>query len=451
MWLNKNYEAELNLKDLLFHILYQWRIILLVGLIAAGGFGFKEYWSFEKYHRNGKQSPAEAQYEKNLQELEEVNAGIDAYVKLIQDKMNYRDTSILMQMDPTNIWTAEKKYYLNISTESKDSADRILTFLSEAFAEDIENETLSNVFGTSERKDIDKVASVSVNRDLYTVSVIGCGASAEEAVKRKAFVDSCVAESAKRLSGTEGFLLEELSDSVGTKTVLTTRDAEGTRTEEDLATIQKNVSADIQAYEKQRDSYIKTRDSLRVSGKPTAKVARQAFFGFALGAAVVVLACMLVYFFNGKLKTGREMRKRYDLALLGEVSHSRAWRKGKGIDRILERLEFGKIILLENELDNIASLIVPERNGKEIVLTGSLEGKRLQQVYEGLVSKLNEKGITVTLQADYLRNGAAVAATAGADSVLIIEEKYKSRIRDLNRMAEMLTIENAKVIGAVLL
>ena len=129
MWLNKNYEAELNLKDLLFHILYQWRIILLVGLIAAGGFGFKEYWSFEKYHRNGKQSPAEAQYEKNLQELEEVNAGIDAYVKLIQDKMNYRDTSILMQMDPTNIWTAEKKYYLNISTESKDSADRMQAYI----------------------------------------------------------------------------------------------------------------------------------------------------------------------------------------------------------------------------------------------------------------------------------------------------------------------------------
>lgn len=53
MQLNKNYEIELSLKDLLFHVLYKWRFILLVGFIAAGFFGFMEYWGFEKYHRAG--------------------------------------------------------------------------------------------------------------------------------------------------------------------------------------------------------------------------------------------------------------------------------------------------------------------------------------------------------------------------------------------------------------
>lgn len=36
-------------------------------------------------------------------------------------------------------------------------------------------------------------------------------------------------------------------------------------------------------------------------------------------------------------------------------------------------------------------------------------------------------------------------------AVILVEERYKSKVKDLNRMAAMLKIENAKVIGAVLI
>ena len=61
------------------------------------------------------------------------------------------------------------------------------------------------------------------------------------------------------------------------------------------------------------------------------------------------------------------------------------------------------------------------------------------------------QGIELVFEPDYLHNSEAVAASRDLDSVLLVEEKYRSRVRDLNRMAGMLEIEEANVVGAVLL
>ena len=74
-----------------------------------------------------------------------------------------------------------------------------------------------------------------------------------------------------------------------------------------------------------------------------------------------------------------------------------------------------------------------------------------KEIHERLSPKLQVKGIELAFETDYLHNSEAVAASRDLDSVLLVEEKYKSRIRDLNRMAEMLTIEDANVIGAILI
>lgn len=453
MQLNKNYEIELSLKDLLFHVLYKWRFILLVGFIAAGFFGFMEYWGFEKYHRAGELTPGESQYEVNQEAIARVEKDIAAYDELIQDKTNYRDTSVLMKMDPTSIWTAEKKYRFSQDGSPVDHAGSTMTALTEAFSRDFAEETLMEAFGTAARNDIDEVASITVNRGLWTISVVGCGSTEEEAVKRKEFVDSCLHETEAKLHETLIFTLEPLSDNVGTKTFLTTGNMNRDKVEKDLAAIQNSVSENIRAYQAQQREYLNTRDSLKAQygEKPTPKIAKQAIFGFALGAFLMIAFFATIYLFNGKIKTSREMENRYDLLLLGEVDHSRAWRKGKGLDWLIERLEFGKKKVPENELDSIASLIDPGRDGKTILLTGSLEEKEIGSVCAALSAKLQEKGMTLTVQPSFLHNSKAVATAAASDTVILVEEQYKSKVKDLNRMAVMLKIENAKVIGAVLI
>ena len=96
-------------------------------------------------------------------------------------------------------------------------------------------------------------------------------------------------------------------------------------------------------------------------------------------------------------------------------------------------------------------MIGRDMDGTEILLTGSLEEKALRPVYEGLAARLQEKGIRLTMQAEFPRNSKAVEASVKADAVILAEEKGKSRIRDLDRTAEILAAGNAKVLGAVLL
>ena len=464
MKVNSQYETEISLKDLVFHILYKWRIILLIGLIAAGIIGFREYWSFAKYHRQGELTPSEIQYEAdieaNQQAIARAETDVAGYEKTIQGLIRYRDTSAIMKMDPRNIWTAEKKYYLNVKENAErdgqadsESADRILAVLSEAIPDDSEGENLIELFGTDDWKDIKEVVSVIANRDLRTISVIGCGSTKEEAEKRKEFADQYLIAKNKELQKTAHYSLEEISDHVGTSTVLTTKNANGEREEKDLAVIQNEVNENIREYRNQQNTYIGTLNNLKSRSfiKPAPKTMSQVIFGFALGTLTTVFLLLLMYLFNGKVKTAKEMQKRYDLFLLGEFTHSRAWWKGKGLDWVLEKLEFGKKTDFDNELDNIAFLIDEAKDGKTLLLTGTPEEKRLKKVYEGLASRLKEKGIELVLEPDYLHNSEAVAASRDLDSVLLVEEKYTSRIRDLNRVAEMLEIEDANVIGAVLL
>ena len=369
MTLNQHYETEISLKDLLFHLLYKWRIILLVGLIAAGIIGFREYWSFAKYHRQGELTPSEIQYEAdieaNKQAIAKAEMDVAGYEETIQGLIRYRDASAIMKMDPRNIWTAEKKYYLKSDdTEEKelgvlDPSDEILTVLADAITEDADEAVLNEIFGTADWKDINEAACVIVNRELKTVSVIGNGSTKEEAVKRREFADEYLRAVSEKLMKSSNYSLRVISDNVGTKTVLTTKNTNGEREEKDLAVIQNKLNEDIREYQNQQNTYINTLNNLKskVFTKPTPKTVSQAIFGFVLGTVSTIFIIMLIYLFNGKIKIAKELQKRYDLLLLGEFTHSRAWWKGKGLDWVLEKIEFGKKTDWENEMESIALLL----------------------------------------------------------------------------------------------
>ena len=55
------------------------------------------------------------------------------------------------------------------------------------------------------------------------------------------------------------------------------------------------------------------------------------------------------------------------------------------------------------------------------------------------------------MQADILRNSDAIADAGKADAVVIVEKKHISRMKDIGRMAEILEISKAKVIGSIIL
>ena len=83
MQINKNYEREIDLKDLFFHLLYHWRSILVAAVIFAILLGTRQYLNLEQTHKKGKLTKAEKQYEVDLQafrdKLQNARNGVKTY------------------------------------------------------------------------------------------------------------------------------------------------------------------------------------------------------------------------------------------------------------------------------------------------------------------------------------------------------------------------------------
>ena len=98
-----NYEQEINLKDLLFSVLYKWRILLLaavVGMMLMGGY------KTLKVTENRTSTEADESYEEEFERFIEEKAAVDKTIKnlkaSIDEQNRYITNAPLMQINPYN-------------------------------------------------------------------------------------------------------------------------------------------------------------------------------------------------------------------------------------------------------------------------------------------------------------------------------------------------------------
>ena len=108
---NTTYEQEIDLKDLMFVVLHQWRIIIIIAVLSAVALGGLKGASVLRKQRD-------AEYVKQAQEtydndLKLYESSREAYEKEIENLVNtlelqkeYREQSILMNTSPYNIYEA---------------------------------------------------------------------------------------------------------------------------------------------------------------------------------------------------------------------------------------------------------------------------------------------------------------------------------------------------------
>ena len=96
-----NYEQEINLKDLLFSVLYKWRILLLaavVGMMLMGGY------KTLKVTENRTSTEADESYEEEFERFIEEKAAVDKTIKnlkaSIDEQNRYITNAPLMQINP---------------------------------------------------------------------------------------------------------------------------------------------------------------------------------------------------------------------------------------------------------------------------------------------------------------------------------------------------------------
>ena len=112
--LNREYTPEVRIRDLVFHILYRWRSILLVTLLCALALGAARYFSVKAARDAGNMTRDEIRYEQELADygtdLANAQEKVETWRTLYTERVTYRDGSLLMQLDPDNAYAAERKY-----------------------------------------------------------------------------------------------------------------------------------------------------------------------------------------------------------------------------------------------------------------------------------------------------------------------------------------------------
>lgn len=451
-----DYEAELDLKDLFFHVLYRWRSCLVAALIGALLLGSFQYFKLESIHREGKLTDEEKQYEVDLlsyeNNLKNARKNYSNYEKLIKEQEEYENNSVWMKLDPGNVWIAERTYQVTLDQDylmslptinASDPADNVLAVYEASVLSDVSSDRMQELFGTSQKHYLSELITVKADKEVNTFSISIEAASMEQANNAIQYFDDRIQNYCKEKANLTGsHTLTQISGDIFATT------------DEKLNQKQKEVSDKIASYEDNlKENKIllnELEDENAAPKEPGKHVIRFAVIGALLGGLLLVAIYFVQYFSSGCLNTEKDLSECYDILVYGNFYRTRARRPGKGIDKFIERWEKGKgCPSEETEYENICALLVENTISDEILLTGTIKAEELLIMIE----KIKEAGLDKKLlyQADFVHNTTAINATKEAKEIIWVEKKHESSLKEIERVAEVFCINEANVIGCILL
>lgn len=456
MQINKNYETELDLRDLFFHLCYRWRSILIAALIGAIALGAFQYLQVTLIHREGKQTKEEKQFEIDLQDYEDsvdnAKTNIQTYKKLIKEKQDYLKESVYMKLDSQEEWVAYKRFYIKMDQAviealpqivQEDPADYVAAMYTSTLKSGLDAEEMETLLGTSKKEYIDELVSVWSDSAANTVTVQVIGAS-EELVTTQ--LDYFV----NRLTD----YCQSLAQAAGTHTLTLVSGDCLSWTDSGLSSKQDEISKQIMGWQENLKEQREELNELEEEEAPKAPglhLLRFAVFGFILGAFLLAVIYVAKYILGGRIYSGRELSERYNLPLYGEYDRSRARRSGKGLDKLFEMWEFKNVAVDDKAItDGICTLLREKFSGRRVLLTGTCPQEKLDAFSAKLQNEL-ANACAISAQGGLPVDSRAIAAARDADAVILVEEKYASRNADIVRAAEMLQIGGADVKGCVIL
>lgn len=451
-----NYEAEIDIVDIATFIAYYWRRILITAFICATVFFVCRFIIIiipDKDSGISEVQRIERDYEIALREYYGSIAASEASITVNKAKLDdinrYVDRSVLLKIDWLNDWTASKRYQVQLAdsvlntamlTEAYKPMQYVQSAYSVRFKENLDSAEMQALLGTSENRFINEVVGLSLDINAGTMTIWARGAS-EDYVKRA--IDYFSA----RLEKSYTEVHEIVEHSLMPSNIETT-----CRYNKELYDKRANIEKDIKDIGSTIIETEKGINRLRDDGEPEPDGkgrVKFAIIGFFVGVFIACGRYAFKYIAGGRLHNASEISMRYSLPIFGEMTKSLAKTPGKGIDGFIDRIRFRKAISEEAVYDSIA-VYIRESTYKNILLASTISKDVLNQTAEQLKKRI-DPGLQLSIQADILNDLSSIAEAKRMQAVILVEKKETSKTSDIDRMAEMLSISGAEVIGAVVL
>lgn len=473
------YEREIDLKDLLFHILYRWRSILVVGCIFClllGGY---------RVMKNVKTPPAESDsevdYKQALEDYEQAlelyniavsgyelkqtiyNQALETYEKWLNQQNIYMQKSVLMHTDPYNKPIATANFFIRLDDSEWDRLPN-----NDNLSLDPTNSVIqayaSNFYSVIDWEPLEKLTGVE---SLYLRELIGVSSDYNSDTITLTVVYSDGATAQKLLEEITGQMLKRqtVADNVAAHTITVISQSLTYMIDNSLANSQKSNADTINTYEQYIIDNQKNLATLAEPEEPekpeepkapervpvTSGLIKYLILGAIMGIFLMAGFYGVRYLLSNVVRADRELKERFGFQLLGAFPAPDKKGVLSFIDRLLERME-GTHVKSDNAVvcqciaANITNLA---KDNKNLLLTGTVSAEELDVLAKNVAPDL--KDIRLQVMDSMKRNPETIKQLTRCDGVVLVEKRNVSKYNEIQEEQDLIRALEIPVVGYVML
>lgn len=452
---NPNYDIEINLSDLFYHLLARWRSIIIIALLGAVALcGYRFYKTRDTEANREAYDEQMEKYQHDVEAYERYDAMVETYTAQLDELTEYQEKSTRMKIDPRNEWVARCDYFVELDksvTEglpeviTQDPTDELLGLYQSLFYESAYDSEAEKLAGVEEEKYLSELISwsISPSTNSFTISIIG---ENEQQVK------DILNYYMSKIEGT----INESVNSTAKHKLTSANNMAYKNVDQLLVAEQKDVDERIINL---RASIVKARSDKELLVEPVEPVditknrgfVKYAIIGLVLGGILSAGFYVIRYVIRAQVRNEDDLQAIYGLPKYGTIPNTITRKPDKGLDKAIEKRrskkkQTDKVVVCEQ----VAGLINKNYNDKKVLLVSSAESEKIQELIETLKRNLGNK-VSLSVAQGFLDRPDSIKKVDEVDAVIVAEIRNESKLSEVDRMAEMLDISDCNVAGYIAL
>lgn len=471
-------EFEIDLRDMLYRVLTQWRAIIRGAIIIAIiMFGYRGIRGLIARYDPEEFEKAQNRYQIELNDYNATGERLETRIQNYRDdsiqQQIYNDKSGLMKIDPMNKWVGsfvlyvDAKYQIdpNLTFQNTDPTTRILMAYSGYLSSgEYYTAILSKTNIVDEIRFLTEILSRSVSTDSSTITVSCVGKSSEDVTEILTLSKQLLFDRYETFQTTLGdhsieFLTESLYSTIDLTLDETQKDNLLKIT--NYANSIGELNMELEEWEKEPEP--KAKYGLFYEFKQSVKMG---IIGGIAGIFIMAVYYAMAYIFSRSIKTDADWRV-FGIPVLGNKWRSipvkKIWFYERWLMNISNKLKLDRFVsqyiggrnLSNNEqmqdqliVNNLGG-VLKEKNLSKAVFVDAM----FEEGAEELVSNMDKLDTSTPyiFAGNVLTDPDAVKKIGDASQVILLGKKYITQIEDLKRISTLLSAIGKDIIGAIIL
>lgn len=472
--MNQNVEREIDIKDLILHILLQWKWMLLAMVIGAVLLGAFSVVKNKKAIESQKAAISVEQIseECTVEQVEAAELAYTVYLKqelLVNDLKDYINESIIMNIDPSETCVI-KDVYLSTSSAGEEPfeinnlnrvfenilySDAVTEEIKTALECDAEGRFIHEMYWINESEDYE--LTKEYGGSVFVVTIMA--GTADDAQKISEITRKSIGESNVDKMGMDAVAFINSSMETGYDFLLAKTQMENLNKYSEAKTkldtvVNKHSDLTGKAAEL-FDALVKT-EVTEDKGSESYSIGtllskKYILLGAVVGIILVAGIYAFIYILSGTLKKAEELSDYFGLRVIDTV-----WTEKK-MDVLSKKLV--KVFNKVNDSDkysakreyilSVVKLLSERQNCKKLYITSSDGSKDLQMIMQDLGSEIEKYGMEAVSGLEVYKNADEVKKCMNSDAVILVEKTGTSMIDNIQAEMKTLDMSNKAVLGCV--